>query len=98
LDTAVLLFKEGDSFVSSEIGIRNYDIEGLTYCIGLAFYDANNKLIQLKLSDIKEIEKDTTLDNLKTSMPEGTAMVKAFVWSNYSQMIPLCQKNIITMQ
>jgi len=98
LDSAVLLHKEGDSLISGEVSIKNYDIEGLTYCIGLAFYDANNKLIQLKLSDVKAIDKDATLDNLKASMPDETAMVKVFVWSNYTQMIPLCEKDYITVQ
>ena len=98
LDTSVLLYKENDSFVSGELLIKNYDIEGLTYCMALAFYDANNKLIQLTLSDMKDIDKDITLDNLKVLMPEGTAMVKAFVWANYTQMIPLCKEDHIIMQ
>jgi len=98
LDASVLLFKEKDTFASSEVFIKNYDIEGLTYCIGLAFYDANNKLIQLKLSDIKALDNNTTLDNLKASMPDGTATVKAFIWSNYTQMIPLCEADHITVK
>lgn len=98
LDSSVLLFKEKDSFVSGLVKIKNYDIEGLTYCMALAFYDANNKLIQLTLSDTKEIGNDITLDNLRISMPDGTALVKAFVWSNYTQAIPLCKGDSITVR
>jgi len=101
LDTSVLLFqeKENDSFVSDGVLIKNYDnIKGLTYCIALAFYDANNKLIQLKLSDMKEINSDTIFDNLEASMPDGTASVRAFVWSNYTQLIPLGTGDSITVQ
>jgi len=98
LDGSVVLYKESNSFVSGLVHIKNYDIEGLTYRMALAFYDANNKLIQLTLSDVKTIDKDTTLDNLKALMPEGTALMKAFVWSNYTQAIPLCESDSVIIR
>lgn len=96
VDASVLAVQEDDNLISSELLMNNYyDIEGLTYTIALAFYDEDNKLIYLSLSDdVKTIGNEITKDNLNAIMPDETATVKAIVWSNYTQMIPLCKSSI----
>lgn len=97
LDAAVLLVQEDNDWIYSRVVINNhYDIEGLTYAMYLAFYDENNKLISVSQNgNTKSIGDKITMDDLNALMPDGTVTVKAIIWSNYTQMIPLCADNSI---
>jgi len=99
LDSDVLLVQKGN-VVSSEVIIDNhYDLEGLSYLMTLSFYDNNNKLIKVIKSDnIKPVGNKITIDYLNTEIPQGAATVKAFVWSNLTEMIPLCKSDAITVE
>ncbi len=93
LDAGVYVaYDNNSSSVSGNVIINNYfDVEGLTYTVNLAFYDAQGRLIGVSAGeDIKTVEGKITTDNINAAVPDGTASVKAIVWSNYSQMIPLC--------
>ena len=100
LDAGVLIVQENDNSISSEVVINNYyDIEGLIYVLALSFYDENNKLIGISISDDVEIIGDKiTIDDLNALMPDGTATIKSIVWSSFTQMIPLCNSDIVTVQ
>mgnify|MGYP003898603237 FL=1 len=92
LDATVELLDVNDDTVSGKLVINNYfNIEGLTYTICFAFYDGNNKLLGVQMMDnVKDINQEITIGYLSSSIPSGTSGVKALVWSNYTQLIPLC--------
>jgi len=94
LDAKTQIFKANDFKVVAESIINNYcDVEGLTYTICLAFYDNNNKLLEVKNNSIKNIGDGVTTDNLYAAIPERAVKVTAIIWSNYRQMIPLCESD-----
>ena len=99
LDSDVLLVQNGN-IVSGELVIKNhYHLEGLSYLMTLCFYDNNNKLVNVIKSDqVKPVGNRITIDYLDAEIPEGVAAVKAFVWSNLTEMIPLCKSDVITVQ
>lgn len=99
LDADVLLVQKVNS-ISSEVTINNYyGLEGLSYSMALCFYDNNKKLIKIIKSDYeKTVDGKLTVDYLIDSIPEGAEEVKAFVWSNITQMIPLCDSGTATLQ
>jgi len=99
LDTMSVLTLEDDTVISNEVLIKNhYEIEGLTYLMVLAFYDHNNKLMDISKSNMKEIMNEITHDQIKSLVPEGTKTVKSVIWSNYTKIIPLCKEETITVQ
>ena len=75
-----------------QIGMAHdhYDVEGLTYTICLAFYDENNKLIGVSMKEnVQNIGAGITTDDLRADIPSGAVKAAAMIWSNYTQMIPL---------
>jgi alkaline phosphatase len=92
LDSIVRIYLDDDNKISSDAVINSYyDMEGLTYIMSLIFYDENNKLLGVSMGDITEIVEDKIMDStLPREIPEGTKSVKAIVWADFTQMIPLC--------
>jgi len=91
IDAGIQIFKINDNQLSGEIHINNYyDVEGLTYTICLAFYDENNKLIGVSMKEnVQNIGAGITTDDLRADIPSGAVKAAAMIWSNYTQMIPL---------
>ena len=97
VDTAVKIYQADEQNISGEVLINNYaDVEGLSYRMYLLFYDENNKFIGLCDSTPKTIENTITSDGIDAEIPEGTATVKAVVWSDMTKMIPLCEHDLVS--
>jgi hypothetical protein len=96
LDAVVLLSQGNDGLVSGILEINNYyNLEGLTYTVALASYDENDKLISIYLvNDAKTIGNEITIDDFSASIPEDAVIVKALVWSSYTQMIPIYKNHM----
>ena len=96
LDAAVEIYDEGNSEVSGEVLIKNYaDLDGLSYIIMLAFYDSYGRMIDHAKSDLKSIEEKMVNDSFASTLPEGTATVKAFVWYDLTTLVPLANAAIL---
>ena len=97
VDTAVNIYQNDEENVSCEVRLNNYSgVENLTYRLGLIFFDENNNLIDFSVGQDNDVEKAVTVDNHTTQIPEGTASIKAFVWSDFTSLIPLCEYDIVT--
>jgi len=69
-----------------------FNVEGKTYVLMIAFYDANNKLIKVKVADEETVGFDSSSDTLTETIPEGTEKVKTFIWESVETMVPLAQE------
>ena len=96
-DTAVKVYQEDENSVSGEVLINNYaGVEGLTYQIGLLFYDKDNKVIGVSVSRTNTIENGVTTFDHRAEIPAGTVNVKAVAWSDITRMIPLSNYDLAT--
>ncbi len=67
-----------------------YNVPDKTYTVMLAYYGENNRLLDVFVSDTKNIGFDTTQsDKAEYDIPEGTTDVKVFVWDKATTMVPL---------
>lgn len=69
-----------------------FNVEGKTYVIMVAFYDADGKLISVKTTDEKTVDFDASSSNLTLNIPDGTDQIKAFMWDSVEKMIPLAKE------
>lgn len=69
-----------------------FNVEGKTYVLMIAFYDADGKLISVKTTDEKTVDFDASSSNLTLNIPDGTDQIKAFMWDSVEKMIPLAKE------
>ena len=99
VDTAVNIYQYDEENVSCEVKINNYsDVENLTYNLGLIFFDEDNYIIDFSLDQKNDVNDVVTIDNYTSEIPEGTVSIKAFVWSDFAELIPLCEYDLVTKQ
>ena len=97
LDSAVNIYQYDEENVSCEVKVNNYSgVEDLTYQLCLAFLDENDTLIRISTSEINDVENTTTIYKHTAKIPQGTASIKAFMWSDLTELIPLCEYDLVT--
>jgi len=69
-----------------------FNIEGKTYVLMIAFYDAEGKLISVKTTEKKTVDFDESSSELTLDIPEGTDQIKTFLWDSVEKMIPLAKE------
>lgn len=79
------------SLVNAVANITNKYGDNETFKTILAFYDENNKLLDVKISSEYAVEFEKLSDK-KTleygSVPENTVRIKAFAWENEATLVP----------
>ena len=79
------------TYIDAEI--ENYfNVAGKTYVIMLAYYDENNKLLNVYVRDEKTVAQDKTTESLDYEIPAGTQKIKVFMWDSIKTMIPLAKE------
>lgn len=97
VDTAVNIYQYDEQNISCEVKLNNYaNVNNLTYQLGLIFYGADNNSIGFSVGDKKDVKSAVTVDHHTVAIPEGTVSVKAFVWSDITTIIPLCEYDLAT--
>ncbi len=97
VDTAVNIYQNDEENISCEVKLNNYaGVNDLTYRLGLLFFDEGNNCIGFSISEEKDVENTVTKDNHTTEIPDETVSVKAFVWSDFTKLIPLCEYDFAT--
>ena len=84
-----LLNANGKTLLNTKIE-NFYNVPDKTYTVMLAYYDADNRLLDVFVQDTENIEFDTTTtENKEYDIPEGATDVKVFVWDKAATMVPL---------
>lgn len=91
LDFTVDKFGKADVYLSNE-----YDLRDLSYTLIFAFYDKDGSLVATRT------EKKYTGDSGRvhytySDIPVGTAKVKAFLWEDTKNVVPLAQADTINV-
>lgn len=75
---------------------NKYDVDDLECNMYFAFYDDNDMLTNVVMTDTTKISKGdvTTLKNENIQIPAGTKAIKVFVWENSQSIVPLCLPEI----
>lgn len=67
-------------------------VEGKTYTIITAYYDAQGKMLTSKATEIADISAESLTSKVSTSTKyaDGAKTLKVFVWDSTENVIPLC--------
>lgn len=75
---------------------NRYDIDNLSCSMYFAFYDGDNALTNIAMSNTAKITKGdiTTLRNENIEIPAGTKTIKVLLWEDTEKILPLCKPEI----
>ncbi len=93
----VLDIKPGVTTFNASVKVDNlFGLENIGYNLFVGCYDSEGKLVRVFTTNDKAVPADRTSDALNITVPDGTNMVKAFVFNNTSGIIPLCKDEVYT--
>lgn len=79
---------EGKTVLDSKI--ENYfNVPGKTYTIMTAYYDENNKLLDVFVQNTRNLGFEENKDSVEYTIPENAEDVKVFIWNDEETMVPL---------
>ena len=74
---------------------KYYNVEDKTYTVMLAYYDADNRLLDTYIQDTKNLEFDVNASDVaEYDIPENATNVRVFIWDKTTTIVPLTNKRV----